>query len=780
MRKRTIVKQLLATALAFVLAFSSGGALGTVFAATEIDWTKADEEGTVVVEPETVCGDVVIPSGKSLLLPGEDPDNGVPAGSLKADSITIRSDGALLLFGGNLECSNIIPEQGARIMVGFDAKNILAGLITVYDPEGINQVEPRDWAEYIYLETDEENNPINKWVEMVEENMMSVAFDGLTEGIHPSISYSVDNGANWIDVDMSNLQEWGGIDFEIVFPEGFVFVEGEPIPVTVRINVNDENDAKRQIVYASIGEMEIMESVTGEGRTLEYTFTDIFNPDIPHDIHIALEFPDAGDGAIVNKANEYLYAFSADSVDGIKADLAHEFYDRFFRVDTFGSFGVGTGDSPEDWANGIARLKDKISLTENGTYTVNTKTGTATYNKYRAVVNWGAQEAVGTPVVSELNVYQIKEEDAFLACTDFANGNGSKFYVRKRVVDETDLYNRDGGEHYTIVVNDFGHVAVGKNGGKTTVKNDIGLYSVDLVGEGFGYNIRFLKEDETYVAIVGEGETLKTDGLGLHGASKDTVWKTGTGMTAQEFIGYSSVTIVPINNVGVDTYTVKSVSLKNASMKDAVKITKVAEGQYKVSFESNFYDSVPLTVEYSDGTTEDITIERVGLVISYRFLSGDLGKDEELTDKVWFDCKSGSFDFNYNYYKGEQVLVYATYYHPSNNKTAASGDKVYLNVAYGDGTREIISDSKRRYYVPADAEGVATTTFILGYAPSHGWDNMGKIWTGPLTEIDFKHGSVNATVINEGFDGADSYGGTQCGSGKGVYWDGHISWFSNN
>ncbi len=62
--------------------------------------------------------------------------------------------------------------------------------------------------------------------------------------------------------------------------------------------------------------------------------------------------------------------------------------------------------------------------------------------------------------------------------------------------------------------------------------------------------------------------------MGLNGYSFDTIWSAKTGNEATLYIGYSSIDIEPINNIGVSTYTLADVKLKDTKQKDGVTIDK--------------------------------------------------------------------------------------------------------------------------------------------------------------------------------------------------------------
>jgi hypothetical protein len=300
----------------------------------------------------------------------------------------------------------------------------------------------------------------------------------------------------------------------------------------------------------------------------------------------------------------------------------------------------------------------------------------------------------------------------------------------------------------------------------------------------WGTHCRILIPSETYVVLTGEGEDKKYDGLGVNAHSIDNVWKTGDGSEARVYIGYSSIYLEPLGAGvgGVTTKVISSVTLDDPSLADGVTIYGVdANGKVKISFASNFYDSVPVTIHYTNGASESIVIVRVGLVIQYSYLF-DQG-DGVQTGEIGYDCKPGvRIPFTYDYFgEGEQIIIYATYYHPTNDHTAKAGSEVVLNLRFADGSSRIVEakDADHGFnngYSPATADAVATTSFIIGFAPAKIQDKNG-FWTDNIVTQTYKEGPFYATVLNAGYNDATTYGGTQSGSGKGVYWDAQINWY---
>ncbi|MGN0131960.1 MAG: hypothetical protein ACI4AA_05935 [Lachnospiraceae bacterium] len=517
--------------------------------------------------------------------------------------------------------------------------------------------------------------------------------------------------------------------------------------------------------------------------------------------------PPSGRPEIKDEEKKYIYAYNGiNNDDDIKSRLARELYVRFIEVPMFDRFGLDTENERDNYANDEERrqaqidiLKERITVGSAGNITAKAADGSdVPIDKYRATIEWGVNmDNYDEPIVGEVYVYVLPSAKDFLVCTDFNydTGEGTTYYLRNAETDRTSFSQDPSDEGILILSGNYSNVVAGGNGSYTTFKNVDGMKSFDFTprsdiwpGVDNGATVRILNPADAYVAIHGEGEDKKVDGMGLNGYSYDTIWSAKTGNEATLYIGYSSINIEPINNIGVSTYTLSDVRLKDDKQKDGVTIDKSDLSKVKVSFKSNFYDSVPLIITYSDGTEVELTISRIGLVIQYWYLFGDPWVDNGNNDlmSISYDCKPDTCSFNYNYFSGEQILIYATYYHPSTDNTASGSNDLYLDIKYDDGNHEIIhhTDSAHAFngYSPATADAVATTSFILGFVPAKEFDANVNAWTTDLDVTKFKNkfgheGGFSATVINAGFNGDTTYGGTQVGSGAGVYWDGQIRWY---
>lgn len=574
-------------------------------------------------------------------------------------------------------------------------------------------------------------------------------------------------------------------------------------------------------------------TLSEDATTLTVTYNDVNNFDAePHCIRLAMTYPQEGKREIEGAINSRIYAYSvngstttvggtpfANANDAEKYALALELYMQFFNVEMYGSFDIPQSDEHgrSNYVNIkelVNELKGRIAFKETGTpITVHNNDGTEgqrTVNIY--TLNLGYDET-GEPVVMDIPVIHLESPDELIICTDFdfETGKGTTYYSRVKGIDEVSFSNDDRNIAMLITSNQITNIVIGGNGTLTQTLNTDEIYSAELYCMAEFYydenmplydpydtdeqrqayknvcldlqigpaasKLRILDANNKYLILNGEGETKEYDRLGGSESNPiDNVWAAGEGATAYVYIGDATVYIEPLNaNLDLAGSGIKDVTLKDASLKDGVNIDKSNTDKIKITFGSNFYDSVPLIITYSDGEEREFIINRIGLVIQYIYLM-DVGNQAIRCDCNGSEC---SFDCDYEG-KDEQILVYATYYHPTNDNTLSGGNNVYLNIIYDDGNCEIISsvNKERNFngYAPATDDGVATTSFIIGFAPAH--DSNGPIASQLYKNKFGNTGGFSATVINAGYDDDKTYGGTQIGAGAGVHWDGHIKWFA--
>ncbi|MCR4687723.1 MAG: hypothetical protein K5659_09140 [Lachnospiraceae bacterium] len=647
-----------------------------------------------------------------------------------------------------------------------------------------------------------------------EENpphTMHIQIDGTTPDMNVNINWSFDDGATWIpyfNEDGSSVPveigENGTSYFFDLEEKGEVPATGSVI-LDVEITCGEEG---RFIVAANDnpwynwenpeGEephdlMEFVSINEEEGWShFTYRFDNVADAADYHIFGLAMDPLDRGKREILGESESYLYAYSTD-ITAPDWLLARELYCRFISVPMFGRFGLPIGDvwNPDEAGaveEGIAQLHDRVEYKESYTIDVNMSDGSVQQRNVDVFqVTWGNDEE-GKEIVGYYDIIILNDEEEIIVKTSAENPT---YYSRSAFTDQVPFTSDEGDNFPAIVIFDapIGDGAlIGGNGCDVTLTgSDAGLIAVDLntpewmkaaTGTDYGTKIRFLSSGESYIAVAGSGETKAYGGLGENGVVTDKIFTTGENAEARVYIGESTVYLEPLV-VGPVADGIASVELKDPSQKEGVEIDASNLDKVKLTFKSNFYDSVPLTITYKSGKKKDITILRIGVVLSYRYLGGATDFDEgEREDFLWSDTRpDDKVSFKYNYFQGQQVLVYAIYYHPTNDLTASGGDDLYLNVEYDDGHKEIIPHYA---YIPENDNAVGVSWFIIGYAPAKHFD--GNVWTDDITEQTYVNkygnaGGLSMTVLNAGFNDNTTFGGTQVGAGKGVHWDGKITWF---
>ena len=515
-------------------------------------------------------------------------------------------------------------------------------------------------------------------------------------------------------------------------------------------------------------------------------------------------YASAGDPAISDEVHRVLFAYECDDTDEIKERLATELWARFFKDAPMLGFEEYYDETGSNAADKIAALQavityDNVAIPD-GTVPVNMSDGTVQDRTVRYfTVTWGTAldengDDTGEPVTTVVPVIQLDNIEEFLICTDFddATGLGTQYFSRHAHAD-TEIFSASSGssdseaadwEEYLLIVPSWGNVVAGGNGSQmfyfntddmvsfqlNTMEDEFGDYFEAAVGyRGYGALVRVLWEGEVYVTVDGEGETQNIDGMGINSVAMDKVWHLGDDATASVYIGHTTVNLEP----QIDTVSITGVTLKDASQRSGVTIDTTDPSKAVLTFSSNCISTVPLTITFSDGTTRDLTLERIGLVIHYQYM------DDSNPYTLYCDCyhdPSINVSFDRSDIPEGSLVIYAVYYHPTlyAGKTLSGEDNLYLNIQYASGYHEIIghTDEDRGFdgYLQAQSGAVATTTFLIGFIPNAGVE-------GTFVDKWGVAGGFSATVINGGYDDDTTYGGTQIGSGKGVYWNGTYRWY---
>ena len=517
---------------------------------------------------------------------------------------------------------------------------------------------------------------------------------------------------------------------------------------------------------------------------------------------------DSGNPEIKETANDYLYAYAGADEDEIIGYLATELYNRFIEVPMYENFGIYN-------ANDLAaRITVTGSLGNINAVSIDGSSVTVPVDNYE--VSWGYNMKNGDPVVSDIPVYILPDRNNFLICTDFNKntGTGNTFYIRKAHEDEIPF---DGGGQFAIPVVvpsiDPETIVVGGMGAETTVLNSENVFAFNINSRflnnnmngpsseydpaDYGTKVRIMIESETYVMLTGDGESKFYGGIGNNGFGTDTIWNTSSTDDAEAsvYIGLSTLYLSSlVEETGVTVRNITAVELADESLAAGVHIDTSDIYNTMLTFDSNFYATIPLNITYSDGATRKLTINRVGLVIQYWYLFGHPNEDQDTPDylDMGFDHRGDTIDFNYDYFAGEQIAVYGIYYTPTNDPTKGNSD-LSLYLTFEDGTHRVITAQNNDTLTMRDGstvergfdgrlaatdDSVATTVFLIGFAEAKHFD--GILWGDNVTDTYYSdEGRIGfyANVLNEGWDDDDNFGGTQVGSGKGIYWDGHITWY---
>lgn len=223
------------------------------------------------------------------------------------------------------------------------------------------------------------------------------------------------------------------------------------------------------------------------------------------------------------------------------------------------------------------------------------------------------------------------------------------------------------------------------------------------------------------------------------------------------YFGNTDVTIKPVDNltgVNDDITGIDSVELADSGIPtDAVDIARQSDTEWKVKFNSDFYDQVKVKIVYTlegGGTkTSYLNIHRVGIDI----LAGE-GRNGGMT--LFHGTDNGPT--YYNNAAGERV-IWGTYYYPEPVGDSGLVD-LYVTYTWPDGsiTKKTIRNSAPLNMEPANGN-CQSSDFIL-------YDGTNE---GAPTKIE-------AIAVVNGFDNTASttFSGAEFGAGKGVVWNNYL------
>lgn len=739
------------------------------------------------VLPNLTETSITIPSDYHLIV-GDEAEGNTLAGS----TVSIESGGSLELyapFEGSLS-----PSDGACLRFG-SSDNVPEGL-ALYEADAETEFGDTDnmWSHtFCYVEE------IGRWADLPGEPCVDIDLGGYNPDTDEiTIQYKYTGEENYRTPEFNSEEDPD-------FPGNFRF-SFEPADISdswdnlVHIKVTFATTGSAIMVAADNDNGDLSSCISENGTVFTYSMV----YDDCNRVGISLGFPDSGDPAIVGEALEHLYAYCPTGGKTVKQLFAEEIICRLMDPSLFDNFGLPeiNGNAAIRAAN-VTEMENRIEpIGSSATVTAKDTAGNnvdITVQNYQ--VNWGYSYVDGSEVSCTIPVYTLSDVNQVLICTDFnaRTGSGSNFYICNIANDGINLSDGDGVSDGGVLflVNSItpATVKAGAMGRIETVINDDGLCTIEVNGGApasylrvtdpvqNGERIRFLKTSEKYVSIGGEGET-KTYGLiGDNGSNIDGVWATGNNANAiaRVYVGDTTVHLYPLSgtNTGLSGTGITSVELVDSNQAEGVILVTTDLTDITLTFTSNFYDEIPLKITFEGGTIKYLTIIRVGLVIQYQYLEGNPNEATSGGDhgEIKMDYQGASIGFDYDYFAGEQIAVWATYYHPSSDPTGgAASYSLYLT--FDDGSHDVLTSVNTEHNfngtLGATGSAVASTTFLIGFKQA--WSTFNNdVWLNQLNETEY--GGFSATVLNAGYNDNTTYSGTQMGSGKGVYWDGHISFY---
>ena len=741
---------------------------------------------------------ISIPADCHLVMDDESGEN-----HLSGATVSIASGAYLEIRGGASFEGTIDPSNGAILQ--FDGQGNVPDGLTLYEDDSTPFSDATNIWKYSFCY----DGDSDKWLAefITGPATVVIAFGGLDPASDTvTIEYKFQGESEDDYRPASDYNPEEDPDFPGNFQGEFVISDGVNNEVDIRVTLSSTRSAV--ILAADNGADDLSSGISGDGSEFTMNFTCGWW----QWYGISLGYADSGNPEIAEKACEYLYAYCPTGGKTVKDLFAEELICRLMDPSLFDNFGLPeiNGNATTRAAN-VAEMATNRITEDGAAYTVTAKDtngNNVTVSVQNYQVNWGCSNIDGSPVSCILPVYTLNSINEVLICTGFnaETGSGTGFYICDLSQDEINISGGTGyvdGIKFRVDSINPDTVRVGGMGRIATALNDDGLYTVEVGGGApasylrvtdpvqDASRIRFLKTSEKYVAISGTGESKEYGQIGDNGTNIDDVWATGNteNAVARVYVGYSTIHLQPLSAgvTGLSGTGITSVELVDSSQEEGVTINATNLSDITLTFVSNFYDEVPIKITFEGGTVKYLTVIRVGLVIQYLYLDGDpdnpnpAGYDSGQIRQDYYHGTGIPFTYNYfgdgNGNDAEQIAIWATYYHPTNDNTGATGDCV-LYLTYSDGTHRVVTPDDAAHgfngRLAATNSEVASTTFLIGFAQAR--DHFdGTVWIGQLDEIEY--GGFYATVLNEGYDDPTTYSGTQMGSGKGVYWDGHITFY---
>ena len=250
------------------------------------------------------------------------------------------------------------------------------------------------------------------------------------------------------------------------------------------------------------------------------------------------------------------------------------------------------------------------------------------------------------------------------------------------------------------------------------------------------------------VTINGDGETAKPLAWSTEGSF--SVADSGEHTETSLFFGFPKAVLNAITRTEVEGLSVQKIAsakILGDIPEEAVSVTQPdANGDVVVSFDSDFYDSVPVELTYlmADGSQQTgvTTINRVGIVVQGGRSAGNSHQVQIMHGHDSGEVIGGA---------GEQydVAVYATYYYPSSSGATEASVSLFVTLTYADGSveRKVIPST---YFKGQEGGNTAMSDYVIYCGDADG---------APVT--------VDAIAVPNA-DANGRYEGAKLGAGKGV------------
>ena len=735
---------------------------------------------------------ISIPADCHLVMDDESGEN-----HLSGATVSIASGAFLEIRGGASFEGTIDPSNGAILQ--FDGEENVPDGLTLYEDDATPFGDATNIWKYSFCY----DGDSDKWLAefITGPATVVIAFGGFDPGEDQvTIEYKFQGESEDDYRPASDYNPEEDPDFPGNFQGEFVISDGVNNEVDIRVTLSSTRSAV--ILAADNGADDLSSGISGDGSEFTMNFTCGWW----QWYGISLGYADSGNPEIAEKACEYLYAYCPTGGKTVKDLFAEELICRLMDPSLFDNFGL-----PEINGNATTRAANVSEMATNRITAVGEATSVTARDTQGNSVNipvqnykvtWGVSSEDGSEVSCILPVYTLTNINEVLICTDFnaETGSGSSFYICNISNDFINLSDgggvSDGGVLFLVDSLNPATVKAGAMGRMETVLNDDGLCTIEVNGGApasylritdpvhNSERIRFLKTSEKYLAVSGEGETKDYGQIGDNGSNIDGIWATGNNESAvaRVYVGDSTIHLYPLRSgTGLSGTGIVSAELVDSTQASGVTLDDSDLTDITLTFTSNFYDEIPIKITFEGGSVKYITIIRVGLVIQYQYLAGDPDVPNENNDPdpgcINLDYSGDHIDYEYHYFDGEQIAIWATYYHPTNDPTGGANEYVLYLTYDDDGSHDIMYavDASHEFngVKAATNTAVASTTFLIGFEQAREFN--GEVWIEERN--DFYCRGFSATVLNEGYDDPTTYSGTQMGSGKGVHWDGHITFY---